>query len=175
MISSDFSMISYSDFGNCLNFHLEFQVERSAEEVADFLRQQEEPPGCLRIHQCKCRKSVPKSCCPEIAATRYWSLLIHGKSKYWSILQYLGGWFRELHLSNLSRLESQDDRASFQWQPLMLISFWYDFGDAVCHSNLAMFLGNNLFIDKMHLTLKKCLEAFMACLSYILLESCQEH
>lgn len=102
-------------------------------------------------------------------------LAIHDMSKYWSILQYLGGWFRELHLSNLSRLESQDDRASFQWQPLMLISFWYDFGDAVCHSNLAMFLGNNLFIDKMHLTLKKCLEAFMACLSYILLESCQEH
>ena len=73
-----FSMISYSDFGNCLNFHLEFQVERSAEEVADFLRQQEEPPGCLRFHQCKCRKSVPNSCCGEIAATRYWSLLIHG-------------------------------------------------------------------------------------------------
>ena len=70
MISSDFSMISYSDFGNCLNFS-EFQVERSAEEVADFLRQQEEPPGCLRIHQCKCRKKASKIICPEIAATRY--------------------------------------------------------------------------------------------------------
>lgn len=107
-------------------FHLEFQVERSAEEVADFLRQQEEPRVSTINHQMGqefnakyVKKVIQNHFVQKLLASRYWSMVC----PHWSILQYLGGWFRELHLTNLSRLESQDDRASFQWRPLILVQF----------------------------------------------------
>ena len=121
---------------------------------------------------------------PKNSSMQMWkksSKIMLSRNCCYSLLIIIDPWYVQIliYLTISWRLISRATFDQFEWFGVAGRSSKFpvaasDFG-AVCQSNLAMFLGNNLFIDKMHLKLKKCLEAFMACLSYILLESCQEH